>query len=289
MINTFSFGSYILVYNGQIYNTKELSETLKENGFTLNSHSDTEVLLKSYIHYGKNVVNHLNGIFAFAIWDTNNNEIFLARDHFGVKPLFYTKIDETLVFSSEIKALFQYPGVKKVLNEQSISELFGIGPAHTSGTTIFKNIYEIKPAHFGIFNKNGFNIKRYWKLKSEKHVDTFEETCEKLKFLLNDAITRQLVSDMTLCTFLSGGLDSSIITKFASDYCEKEVFNVPKSTFFNLNEEKRIKIEKALKTEFSRGSFEEASVSNIVTNAQIPRGSFYQYFEDKEDAIKYFT
>ena len=96
MINTFSFGSYILVYNGQIYNTKELSETLKENGFTLNSHSDTEVLLKSYIHYGKNVVNHLNGIFAFAIWDTNNNEIFLARDHFGVKPLFYTKIDETL-------------------------------------------------------------------------------------------------------------------------------------------------------------------------------------------------
>ena len=77
MINTFSFGSYILVYNGQIYNTKELSETLKENGFTLNSHSDTEVLLKSYIHYGKNVVNHLNGIFAFAIWDTNNNEIFL--------------------------------------------------------------------------------------------------------------------------------------------------------------------------------------------------------------------
>lgn len=138
MINTFSFGSYILVYNGQIYNTKELSETLKENGFTLNSHSDTEVLLKSYIHYGKNVINHLNGIFAFAIWDTNNNEIFLARDHFGVKPLFYTKVDETLVFSSEIKALFQYPGVKKVLNEQSISELFGIGPAHTSGTTVFK-------------------------------------------------------------------------------------------------------------------------------------------------------
>ena len=75
-----------------------------------------------------------------------------------MKPLFYTKIDETLVFSSEIKALFQYPGVKKVLNEQSISELFGIGPAHTSGTTVFKNIYEIKPAHFGIFNKNGFNI-----------------------------------------------------------------------------------------------------------------------------------
>ena len=115
-----------------------------------------------------------------------------------MKPLFYTKIDETLVFSSEIKALFQYPGVKKVLNEQSISELFGIGPAHTSGTTVFKNIYEIKPAHFGIFNKNGFNIKRYWKLKSEKHVDTFEETCEKLKFLLNDAIISLIINIVTL-------------------------------------------------------------------------------------------
>ena len=86
MVEKYTYGEYVIVYNGQIYNTKELSETLKENGFTLNSHSDTEVLLKSYIHYGKNVVNHLNGIFAFAIWDTNNNEIFLARDHFGVKP-----------------------------------------------------------------------------------------------------------------------------------------------------------------------------------------------------------
>ena len=222
MIETFSFGKYIIVYNGQIYNTKELCEILKENDFKINSHSDTEVLLKSYIYYGKEVVQHLNGIFAFAILDTNKNEIFLARDHFGVKPLFYTKVNETFLFSSEIKALFQYPGVEKILDEQSISELFGIGPAHTPGTTVFKNIHEIKPAHFAIFNKSGLHIERYWKLQSTKHTDTFEETCDKLKFLLNDAITRQLVSDVPLCTFLSGGLDSSIITKFAADYCKKE-------------------------------------------------------------------
>ncbi len=222
MIETFSFGKYIIVYNGQIYNTKELCKILKENNFKINSHSDTEVLLKSYIYYGKEVVQHLNGIFAFAILDTNKNEIFLARDHFGIKPLFYTKVNETFLFSSEIKALFQYPGVEKILDEQSISELFGIGPAHTPGTTIFKNIHEIKPAHFAIFNKSGLHIERYWKLQSTKHTDTFEETCDKLKFLLNDAITRQLVSDVSLCTFLSGGLDSSIITKFAADYCKKE-------------------------------------------------------------------
>ena len=220
MIETFSFGSYVIVYNGQIYNTKELTDELKINNFEIKTHSDTEVLLKSYILYGKDVVNHLNGIFAFAILDTNKKEVFLARDHFGVKPFFYTNVNNTFIFASEIKALFQYPGVEKVLDTQGISELFGIGPAHTPGTTVFKDIYELKPAHFAIFNESGLHIKRYWKLKSKKQIDSFEETCNKLKFLLNDSITRQLVSDMPLCTFLSGGLDSSIITKFASDYCK---------------------------------------------------------------------
>ena len=220
MIETFSFGSYVIVYNGQIYNTKELTDELKINNFEIKTHSDTEVLLKSYILYGKDVVNHLNGIFAFAILDTNKKEVFLARDHFGVKPFFYTNVNNTFIFASEIKALFQYPGVEKVLDTQGISELFGIGPAHTPGTTVFKDIYELKPAHFAIYNESGLHIKRYWKLKSKKHLDSFEETCDKVKYLLKDSITRQLVSDMPLCTFLSGGLDSSIITKFASDHCQ---------------------------------------------------------------------
>ena len=220
MIEKFSFGTYVLVYNGQIYNTKELKKTLEKNDFTIYSHSDTEILLKSYIHYGKDVINHLNGIFAFAILDTSKQEIFLARDHFGIKPLFYTIVDDTFVFSSEIKGLLEYPGVEKILDNQGISELFGIGPAHTSGTTVFKNIFEIKSAHFGVFNNSGLHIKRDWKLETKEHTDSFGQTCEKLKFLLNDSITRQLVSDVPLCTFLSGGLDSSIITKFAADYCQ---------------------------------------------------------------------
>ena len=218
MIENFLSNTYIILYNGQIYNTKELKEELVRNGFNIKSHSDTEILLKSYIHYGKDVMKHLNGIFAFAILDTKNNEIFLARDHFGVKPLFYTLVNNTLVFASEIKALFKYPGVQKIVDSQGILELFGIGPAHTPGLTVFKGIYEIKPAHFAVFNNSGLHIKRYWKLQSKEHEDSFGQTCEHLKFLLNDAITRQLVSDVPLCTFLSGGLDSSIITKFASDY-----------------------------------------------------------------------
>ena len=214
MVEKYSFGTYIIVYNGQIYNTKELKKILLENNFKIDSHSDTEILLKSYIHYGNDVVKHLNGIFAFAIWDTQKNQIFLARDHFGVKPLFYTIVDRTLVFSSEIKGLLEYPGVEKILDSQGISELFGIGPAHTPGLTVFKNIFEIKPAHFAIYNSSGLHIEQYWKLASKEHTDSFGQTCEHLRFLLNDSITKQLVSDVPLCTFLSGGLDSSIITKF---------------------------------------------------------------------------
>ena len=222
MIENSSYGEFVICYNGQIYNTKELRKTLEENGFTFKGYSDTEVLLKSYIYYGNDVVHHLNGIFAFAIWNRKKQELFLARDHFGVKPLFYTIKNNTLIFASEIKAISEYPDISKEIDEQGISEMFGIGPAHTPGTTIFKNIFELKPAHFGIFNPSGFHLERYWKLTSKEHTDGFAQTCEKLKFLLNDAITRQLVSDVPLCTFLSGGLDSSIITKFAADYCQKQ-------------------------------------------------------------------
>ena len=220
MIEKYSYGEYVIVYNGQIYNTKELKETLIKNNFAFKGHCDTEVLLKSYIYYGNDVVHHLNGIFAFAIWNSRKKELFMARDHFGVKPLFYTIKNGSIIFGSEIKALFEYPGIEKVLDNQGICELFGIGPAHTPGTTVFKDIYELKPAHCATFNSYGLHIERYWKLKSEKHTDSFGTTCQKVKFLLNDAITRQLVSDVPLCTFLSGGLDSSIITKFASDYCK---------------------------------------------------------------------
>ena len=222
MVQRFNQGEYIIVYNGQIYNTKELRKTLTENGFAFYSHSDTEVLLKSYIHYGKDVVNHLNGIFAFAIWNTKTEELFMARDHFGVKPLFYTEFDGGLIFASELKAIFKYPNFEKIIDSQGISELFGIGPSHTPGFTVYKNIFEIKPAHFAVYNKSGLYIEQYWKLKSKRHLEDFEETSAHLEELLKDSISRQLVSDMPICTFLSGGLDSSIITKFTSDYLQKE-------------------------------------------------------------------
>ena len=224
MTATYNENEYSLVYNGQLYSTNELRNILKDNGFTFNSTSDTEVLLKSFIFYGYDVVKHLNGIFAFAVWNKQKEELFLARDQFGIKPLFYTIKDDNLVFGSEIKALFEFPGIEKILDNNGICELFGIGPAHTGGTTVFKNIYELKPANFAIFNKYGLFTHQYWRFVSKPHVDSFEETCDKVKFLLEDSIKRQLVSDVPLCVFLSGGLDSSIITAYASEYCRKNKF-----------------------------------------------------------------
>ena len=224
---------YVIVYNGQIYNTKELKETLKQNNITLEGYSDTEILLKAYIFYKEEIVNKLNGIFSFAIWDENNQSLFMARDHFGVKPLFYTIFNNALVFASEVKALLKYPGVEAILDEQGISELFGIGPAHTNGITAFKNIYELKPANYMIYNEDGIHIKRYWKLRSKVHEDSFDQTCENVQHLLEDSIKNQLISDVPLCTFLSGGLDSSIITLYAAEYCKTN--NLPNLNTYSVD------------------------------------------------------
>jgi len=229
---SFEYGEnkYTIVYNGQLYNTEELKQELKENGFSFSSHSDTEVLLKSYVYWGYDVVHKINGIFAFAVWDEQKQELFMARDHFGVKPFYYSYKDDSFIFASEVKSILKFPGVEAKVNLEGIGELFGLGPAHTCGISAFKDIFELKPAELGIYNQNGFHKEKYWKLESKPHEDTFEETCEKVKFLLEDSITRQLVSDVPLCTFLSGGLDSSIITLYAANYC-KEKGLPPLNTF----------------------------------------------------------
>ena len=214
--------TYTIVYNGQIYNAKELRQDLLENGFEFEGHSDTEVLLKAYVFYGKNICEYLNGIFSFAIWNDKKNELFLARDQFGIKPLYYTVFDENLIFASEIKAILRFPGFEIILDKTGISELFGIGPAHSPGFTPFKNINEVMPAHFIIYNLDGFKDIEYWKLQTKEHTDTLEQTCEKIRFLIKDAVERQMVSDVPIGTLLSGGLDSSIITKYAGEYYEKE-------------------------------------------------------------------
>jgi len=209
---------YVIVYNGEIYNTDELVPELKKAGYKFETTTDTEVILYAYMHYGIDFVNKLNGIFAFAIWDGELERLILYRDRVGVKPLFYTIKDDTVVFGSEIKALFCFPGIKPEVDINSFRELFGIGPARTPGNGVFCGINEIKPGEYAVFSKKGFHTVRYWKLESFIHTDNYQQTVEKVSFLVRDAITRQMVSDVPVCSFLSGGIDSSIVTAVASEF-----------------------------------------------------------------------
>ena len=209
--------TYTLVYNGQIYNSNELRDILIRRGFTFTGHSDTEVLLKAYVYYGQDVLKYLNGIFAFAIWNEREKELFLARDQFGIKPLYYTIKNGNFIFASEIKAILKHPDVKAQIDNIGIGELFGIGPSHSPGKTPFKDIYELEPAHFISLNPDILYKKEYWKLEPKYHSDDLDTTCEKIRSLVFDSVKRQLQSDVPLCSLLSGGLDSSIITAIASE------------------------------------------------------------------------
>ncbi len=211
-------GRYTVVYNGELYNTEEIRKLLSDKSYTFKGHSDTEVLLLAFIEWGEKCVGMFNGIFAFAIWDEAEKKLFIARDRIGVKPFFYGIYDNEFVFGSEIKAILCHPLFKPEIDTNSISDLILLGPGRTPGYGVFNNIKELKPASCGFFSQNGLRLKKYWELEDKGFTDSFEETVEKVKFLVTDSITRQLVSDVPVCTFLSGGLDSSIISSIASRY-----------------------------------------------------------------------
>ncbi|MBQ6381198.1 MAG: asparagine synthase (glutamine-hydrolyzing) [Clostridia bacterium] len=207
---------YVICYNGEIYNTQEVRDELRENGFTFTSASDTEVVLKAYICFGKGCVEKLNGIFAFAIWNENRKELFLARDRIGVKPLFYGLTQGGMVFASEIKGILQHPDFPPRISSEGIAALMLIGPGRAQGNGVFENVFELPPATCAVFNEYGLRTQRYWKLQAKEHTETTAQTIEHTRYLVKDAIRRQLVSDVPLGTFLSGGLDSSLISSVAA-------------------------------------------------------------------------
>lgn len=211
------FGKYVIVYNGEIYNTDEVRNELEGFGYKFDTHCDTEVVLKAYDKWGNESVKKLNGIFAYAIYDKKENSLFACRDRIGVKPFFYNKTKNTFSFASKIDTLLCQPYVKSAVDEEGLYEIFMLGPAKTIGKAIFKDICELPPA-FCLTYKNG-EIKTYpyWKLEAKEFDENEETAAEHTYLLVKDSIERQLVSDVPLATFLSGGLDSSIISKTASD------------------------------------------------------------------------
>lgn len=210
--------TYVLVYNGELYNTDEIRNELITAGYDFESHSDTEVVLKSYIHWKEECAEKFNGIFAFGVYEVNNQKLYLCRDRIGVKPLFYTHKNKDFVFGSQIKTILSSTVAEPVINEYGLYEIFFLGPARTPGQGIFKDIKELKPGEYGVYQNNTFNITTYFRLKAYEHTENEEETIDHTRYLIQDSIRRQLVSDVPLCCFLSGGLDSSIITQTASSY-----------------------------------------------------------------------
>jgi len=213
---------YTISYNGELYNTEDLRKELLKRGYQFQGHSDTEVLLTAYMEWEEECLQHLNGIFAFAIWDENHQRLFLARDRLGVKPLFYRHGGNSFIFGSELKAILANPEVNVEIDREGLAEVFGLGPSRSPGHGVFKGVNELRPAHALVFSRDGLKIWRYWNVKSEVHTDSLDETVEKVRFLLTDAVTRQLISDVPVCTFLSGGVDSSAITAIAAKAFARE-------------------------------------------------------------------
>lgn len=208
-----AFGNtFVMVYNGELYNTEDLRAELSCLGYVFSEKSDTDALLTSYIEWGEDCVEHLNGIYAFAIYDEKRQKIFIARDRAGVKPFFYAFSGSTFVFGSEIKTVLAHPQITPQINKESLAEIFLIGPGRTSGQTPFSNIFELCPGECGVFSRDGLKKRSYWSLKAREHQDSFEQTKNTVRELICDSISRQTVSDVPLCCFLSGGLDSSIIS-----------------------------------------------------------------------------
>lgn len=204
--------NYTIVYNGELYNTAEIRTRLEAEGERFHTHSDTEVVLRAYMRHGQSCVDEFNGIFAFAIWDEENRSLFIARDRLGVKPFFYAERKGSFIFASELKGLLEHPDIDAEIGQQGLSEILFIGPGRTPGCGVFENVYELRPGFCGYFTERGLVLRQYWRYEDKPHTDSLQETIAKVKYLVCDSIKRQMVSDVPIGTFLSGGLDSSIIS-----------------------------------------------------------------------------
>ena len=211
-----TIGPCTIAYNGELYNAEDLRNDLESLGEHFTTHSDTEVLLRAYLRWGAGTPERLNGIFSFAVWDARNQSLFLSRDPMGVKPLFYALRGDTLFFASELKTLLLFPEIRPEVDARGLYDLMFLGPGRTPGCGVFRNVYEVLPGYMGIFDERGLTMTPYWSLRDGPCEDSFEACVKHTRFLVEDAIRRQLVSDVPLGTFLSGGLDSSIISAVAA-------------------------------------------------------------------------
>lgn len=204
----------VLTYSGEVYNFRELRSELESRGHRFRTRSDTEVVLRSYLEWGDDCGNHLEGMFAFAVWDVRTEELLLVRDRLGIKPLFYADVPGGLLFASEPKALLAGGRVRPVVDADGLRELFST--AKTPGQAVFRDMKELLPGHTLRLSAAGAVQRQYWRLEAKPHTDDLNGTIAHVRSLLTDIVTRELVADVPLCSLLSGGIDSSTITALAN-------------------------------------------------------------------------
>ena len=224
-------GSLCIIFNGEIYNFQELKKQLLERGHKFRSLSDTEVILHLYEDKGTDCIKELNGIFAFAVYNKNTGELFLARDRIGVKPLYYYFNNGKLVFSSEIKGILAHP-IPREIDKEALNHHFRIffTPAPF---TLIKDIKKLPAAHYLIYKNGAISAKKYWDLADLPEIKSKEEAIERIRALLRDSVKRQLISDRPLGIFLSGGVDSTAILGIAKEFIPNKVKTY--SVGFNIN------------------------------------------------------
>jgi asparagine synthase (glutamine-hydrolysing) len=215
----------VLTYSGEVYNFRELRTQLESKGHRFRTRSDTEVVLRGYLEWGECVAERLNGIYAFALWDSRREELLLVRDRMGVKPLFYYPLPGGgLLFGSEPKAILAHPRVDRAVDADGLREVLTI--AQTPELSIYKGMHELRPGQLLRFSREGLSTWRYWKLEARDHTDDLDTTIRVVRELLEDIVERQLVADVPLCSLLSGGLDSSAITALARKHGDIRSFSV---------------------------------------------------------------
>ncbi|WP_037577702.1 asparagine synthase (glutamine-hydrolyzing) [Phaeacidiphilus oryzae] len=201
-------------YSGEIYNYRELRAELAALGHRFRTASDTEVCLHAYLEWGEAFTERLNGMYAFALWDPRSEELLLVRDRMGIKPLYYLPTQDGVLFGSEPKAILAHPDVKAVVDSEGLAELLSF--TKTPGHGVYRGMRELKPGHTLRVRRGQLTERRYWGLESTEHTDSRERTVAHVRELLDDIVARQLIADVPLCTLLSGGLDSSVITALAA-------------------------------------------------------------------------
>ena len=211
---------YSVLFEGRLYNSSQIKEELLTHGHIFLTNTESEIILFSYLEYGKDFLTKLDGIFSLAIYDFESESLFLARDRLGIKPLYYAECGD-FIFSSKIKGILNHPNMVAKVGKDELCEIFGLGPARSPGKTFFKGIYELMPGHYGIYSNYEFKTYKYWDLETTTVQDNIEQSIQKTKDLVTTSLKRELVADNPVCAMLSGGLDSSVLSMLASKENEK--------------------------------------------------------------------